>query len=229
MQKGDEGMGMKFLEENLLDHLHRPEFANLQSSLMRKSYGKGEYICQPGVGTNRVFIIDSGRVRVYLGYEDKEFNLGILTRGDIYSTHTGTYVQTLEDTVLLLADVSTFRRQMVGDPEVTKAMVRVLGNILKTSFSIIDGLAFKDVNYRLVALLSNEAQKHGTPVDDGGIRVQINLSVEQIARLVGSTRQTVSTLLNDLARAGLISKPSRGVFLIPDLAALQSVGGMGVL
>jgi len=221
-------MGMKFLEENLLDHLHRPEFSNLQHALIKKSYGKGEYICQPGLGTNQVFIVESGRVRVYLGYEDKEFNLGILTRGDIYSTHTGTYVQTLEDTVLLLADVSTFRRQMVGDPEVTKAMVRVLGNILKTSFSIIDGLAFKDVNYRLVALLANEALKHGTPVNDGGLRVQINLSVEQIARLVGSTRQTVSTLLNDLTRAGLISRPSRGIFLIPDLAALQSVGGLDI-
>lgn len=219
-------MGMKFIEENLLDHLRRPEFANLQSSLIKRSYPKGAFVSQPGIGENSIFIVVSGRIRVYLSYEDKEFNLGILTKGDIYSTHTGTYVQALSEVEIFLTDVNSFRREMVGDPEVTKAMVRVLGNILKASFSIIDGLAFKDVNYRLVALLSNEARKHGVEDQHGSIQVQLELSVEQIARLVGSTRQTVSTLLNDLTRAGLIDRPERGKFIIPDLSALESVGGL---
>jgi CRP-like cAMP-binding protein len=216
---------MKFLKENLLDHLKRPEFAELHASLIRRSHPKGAFVCQPGTDENRVFIVSRGRARVYLGYEDKEFNLGILTKGDIYSTHTGTFVQALDEMEILIADVNTFRQKMVGDPEVTQAMVRVLGNILKTSFSIIDGLVFKDVNARLVALLTNEARRHGTKTDDGGIIVNIDLSVEQIARLVGSTRQTVSTLLNDLSRAGLVTRPERGVFLIPDLLALESVAG----
>jgi CRP-like cAMP-binding protein len=218
-------MEMKFLEENLLDHLKRPEFANLQSSLIRKRYPKGSFICQPGIGESNVFIVISGRMRVYLGYEDKEFNLGILTKGDIFSTHSGTYVQVLSDTELMLTDLKTFRNHMIGDPEVTTAMIRVLGNILKTSFSIIDGLVFRNVNYRLVALLSNEARRHGKEMESGKLYVQIDLSVEQIARLIGSTRQTVSTLLNDLSRAGLIKRPKRGVFIIPDLTALESVDG----
>ena len=217
---------MKFLEENLLDYLERPEFANLRSSLIRKKYPKGSFICQPGIGKNNVFIVVSGKMRVYLGYEDKELNLGILSKGDIFSTHSGTYVQVLADSELMLTDVKTFRRQMVGDPEVTKAMIRVLGNILKRSFSIIDGLAFKDVKYRLMALLSNETRRHGKQMECGKFRVQIDLSVEQIARLVGSTRQTVSTLLNDLNRAGLIERPKRGVFIIPDLTALESIDGL---
>ena len=221
-------MGMKFLEENLLDHLERPEFADLHASLTRKKFCKGSYICQPGGVINQVFIVASGRVRIYLGYEEKEFNLGILTKGDIYSTHTKTYVQALTDSEVLMADVSTFRRQMVGDPEVTKAMVRVLGNILQTSFTIIDGLAFKDVNSRLVALLANEARRHGSVGENGAITVQIDLSVEQIARLVGSSRQTVSTLMNDLIRAGLLERSVRGTYILPNLPALEAVGGVEI-
>lgn len=217
---------MKFLEENLLDHLKRPEFSELLSSLTRKTYVKNTFISQPGLDDNRIFIVSSGRVRVYLGYEDKEFNLGILTQGDIYSTHSGTYLQALSETELLLTDVTTFRQQMVGDPEVGKAMVRVLGNILKTSFSIIDGLVFKDVNYRLVSLLSSEARKHGKVQKSGSLLVTIDLSVEQIARLVGSTRQTVSTLLNDLERAGLLGRPERGKFIIHNIGDLESVAGL---
>lgn len=220
---------MKFLEENLLDHLRRPEFASLLSSLSKRTYPKGAFIAQPDTDLNRIFIIASGQVRVYLGYESKEFNLGILTKGDIYSTHSGAFVQALTEADILLTDVHSFRRHMVGDPEVTKAMVRVLGNILKSSFAIIDGLAFKDVNYRLVALLSNEARKHGVEDDQGGIQFSLDLSVEQIARLVGSSRQTVSTLLNDLLRVNLISKPGKGIFYIPDLASLESVGGIDQL
>lgn len=217
---------MKFLEENLLDHFQRPEFRELYSSLVLTPFAKESYICQPGLGDNKVFIVVSGRVRIYLGYEDKEFNLGILSRGDIYSTHTGTFVQAMTDCEVLMTDVVTFRQRLVGDPEVTKAMVRVLGNILKTSFSIIDGLAFKDVNSRLVALLSNEARKHGVQLQGGSIEVKIDLSVEQISRLVGSTRQTISTLLNDLIKAELIERGARGVFIIPNLSALESVGGI---
>lgn len=217
---------MKFLEENLLDHLQRPEFAELLSSLTTHSYPKGSYISQPGHRENRIFILSSGRVRVYLGYEEKEFNLGILTKGDIYSTHTRTYVQAMEDTELLMTDLATFRQKMSQDPEVTKAMVRVLGNILKTSFSIIDGLVFKDANYRLVALLAGEARKHGK-LTDKGLLVHIDLSVEQIGRLVGASRQTVSTLLSDLARADLLQKSGRGSFLIPDIELLESVAGVG--
>ncbi|THB73106.1 MAG: Crp/Fnr family transcriptional regulator [Desulfobulbaceae bacterium] len=216
---------MKFLEENLLDHLARPEFAELYASLSARKYAKNSFICQPGQGDNMVFIVSSGRIRIYLGFEEKEFNLGILTKGDIYSTHTGTFAQALTSAEVLMTDVATFRQKMVGDAEVTKAMVRVLGNILKTSFSIIDGLAFKDVNARLVAFLSNVARKHGVPHADGGIEIQLDLSVEQIARLVGSARQTVSTLLNDLSKAGLLIKLERGEYLIPDLKALESIGG----
>jgi CRP-like cAMP-binding protein len=216
---------MKFLEENLLDHLQRPEFADLFSALSPRSYSKGAYLSQPGHEENLIFIMASGRVRVYLGYEEKEFNLGILTKGDIYSTHTRTFVQALEDIEILVTDVATFRRKMVKDPEVTAAMVRVLGNILKTSFSIIDGLVFKDANSRLVALLAGEARKHGVE-SEAGINVSIDLSVEQLARLVGSSRQTVSTLLGDLVRAGLLVRSGRGIFIIPDILLLESVGGV---
>ena len=215
---------MKFLEENLLDHLQRPEFAELYASLVKRSYPKGSFICQPESGDNLVFIVAKGRARVYLGYEDKEFNIGILSKGDIYATHTGAFVQSLEEIEVLAADIVTFGQKMLDDPEVTKAMVGILGGMLKNAFSIIEGLVFKDVNSRLVGLLANEAKRHGIPAEEGGIIVKIDLYVEQIALLVGSTRQTVSKFLNELVREGLIKRLARGKFLISDLAALESIG-----
>ena len=214
---------MKFLEENLLDHLQRPEFAELYASLIKRSYPKGSFICRPDSAENQVFVVAKGRARVYLGYEDKEFNIGILSKGDIYSTHTCAFVQSLEEIEVLTADIVTFGKKMLDDPTVTKAMVGILGSMLKNSFTIIEGLVFKDVNSRLIGLLANEAKRHGIPAEEGGIIVKIDLSVEQIALLVGSTRQTVSKLLNKLSREGLIKRLERGRFFISDLAALESL------
>ncbi|MDF7799315.1 Crp/Fnr family transcriptional regulator [Pontiellaceae bacterium B1224] len=214
---------MKFLQEDLLHHLQREEFAELYASLIRRSYSKGAFICHPTNDANRIFIIARGRARAYLGYEDKEFNLGILSKGDIYTTHTRAYVQALDEMEILITDAMTFRRKMLGDPEVAKSMVGVLGSMLSAAFQIIEGLAFKDVNSRLATLLAGEAANHGITNANGEIIIQIDLSVEQIAGLLGSTRQTVSTLLNDLSRQGLIKRLDRGRFLICNLQGLEAI------
>ncbi len=212
---------MKFLDENLIDHLQRPEFAALRESLSTKQVAQNGFICQPDSTDNDIFIVVSGRARVYLGYEDKEFNLAILAAGDLYSTHTGAYVQAMEKMEILLMDAMTFRRHMASSSEVNLAMIKVLGNVLKSSFGIIDGLVFKDATCRLLSLLLNEAKRY-PPQQDGTVVLHINLSVEQIARMVGSSRQTISTQLNRLIRHKLLHKQGRGSFVIPDITALEA-------
>ncbi|MDD2463655.1 MAG: helix-turn-helix domain-containing protein [Desulfobulbus sp.] len=72
----------------------------------------------------------------------------------------------------------------------------------------------------LLSLLLTEAKQH-QPQQDGAVVLHINLSVEQIARLVGSSRQTVSTQLNRLIRQKLLRKQGRGSFVIPDITPLE--------
>jgi len=167
-----------------------------------------------------VFVIATGRVRVYLAYEDKEFTLGILGPGDLYATHAGCYIQAFEDTTLLVTDVQSVKRCMEEIPLFTRTMVRVLGHILQNSFSIIGGLAFKDIYDRLMDYVLTQARENGQP-DGGGVRIRLDLTMEQLARMMGATRQTVSTLLNDMGRAGLMTKKGRGEYLIPDIEALE--------
>ena len=213
-------MGMKFLDTNLLDHLLHPEFEELRTAFRIRSYAAKSLIFSSDETDNLVFIVQSGRARVYLAYEDKEFTLGILGKGDIYSTHSGSFIEALDATELLVMNLATFRTRMVGIPEVTTTMVRVLGNILRNSFSIIDGLVFMDAGKRLTAFLLNEARQSGT-AENGGVSVHIDLPIEQMACLIGATRQTVSTMLNDLARQGLLEKRARGLYFIPDLDLLE--------
>lgn len=210
---------MRFLQENLLDHLKGAEFEQLRASFSARKHNKNSYICTPDSTENRIFIVQSGRARVYLGYEEKEFNLSILSPGDIYSTHTGTFVQALEPMTILVTDIATFLQQMASDSEVNKGMIRVLGNILQSSFGIIDGLVFKDTTCRLLSLLLNEARRQEKE-EDGTVVLHLDLSVEQIGRLIGASRQTVSTQLNKLIKTNVLQKHSRGRFIVPDVDQL---------
>ncbi|XXJ18171.1 Crp/Fnr family transcriptional regulator [Desulfovibrio caledoniensis] len=215
---------MKFTGVNLLDELERREMADLRAVFRKRSVAKGEVVFRPDGDEDLVFVVAKGRVRVYLAYEDKEFTLAILNPGDPYSTHSGCYIQALEDAELLLTDVRSVKRCMAEIPLFTRTMVRVLGHILRNSFSIIGGLAFKDIYNRLMDYILSEARSSGTP-EDGGRLLQLNLTIEQLSQLMGASRQTVSTLLNDMERAGLMFKRGRGIYFIPDLDALARAAG----
>jgi CRP-like cAMP-binding protein len=152
---------MKTLGIDLLSELERPELEAISRTFKARSFPKGSVIYRMDDPQNVVFVIRSGRVRVYLAYEEKEFTLAILGKGDTYSSHAGTYVQSLEDTELLVAGVEEVRRALTEVPEFTRTMVRVLGNILKSAFSIIGSLAFKDIYSRLLEFLLEQARDQG--------------------------------------------------------------------
>jgi CRP-like cAMP-binding protein len=211
---------MNFSPETFLEHFHRPEFSQVHSTFSSRSYSRHAYISQPGNTDNAVFVITKGRVRVYLGHEDKEFNLAILAAGDIFPTHTSAYVQAMEDVEILTAGIAAFQRLMACNQEINGVTIRMLGNMLKTSFAIIDRLVFKKAPCRLLALLLAEAKRQEKG-HDGEIVLDLNLSVEHIAKLVGASRQTVSTEINKLIRNGIVRRKNRRTFIVPDIAALE--------
>ena len=215
---------MKVSNINLLDELERAELSELRAVFNERTFVKGSVIYRPDESENLVFIIARGRVRVYLAYEDKEFTLAILAPGDLYATHAGCYIQAFDDTSLLVSDVQSVKRCMVEIPLFTRTMVRVLGHILQNSFSIIGGLAFKDIYNRLMDFILREARESGVP-ENSGLLLKLDLTTEQLAQVVGATRQTVSTLLNDMVRAGLMEKRGRGEYFIPNPEELERAAG----
>lgn len=208
---------------DILSTLKQPGLEELAGCFQTRSYVRKTQIFLPQNREDLIFIVASGRARLYLAYEDKEFTLAILERGDVYSTHTRAYVSALEDTRLLCAETAQVRRYMLALPEFTGAMVRVLGEVLKHSTSIIDDLAFHDVQTRLVRFLRFVVSQSGQLQPGGGMLVNLGLTTEQLASLLGTTRQTLSTMLNALEREGRMELRGRGSIFIPDMAALGPV------
>ena len=211
---------MKLTELDLQRIFNSSEHGELFKDFKVQRFSKKTLIYSPYEERNLIFIVKSGRLRVFLSYEEKEFTLAILETGDIFSTHTQAFVQALDGAEIMICETMAFQRQLFAVPEVSLIMVRVLGELLKNSISTIEGLAFKDVRRRLLEYLIEVESDRGRHTSAGSV-VELGVSTEDIALLVGTTRQTISQILNDLIKNNIVEKINRRTLLIKDLAALK--------
>ena len=154
-------MKTKFSTINLLEELRSNEYDQLCSDFSETTYSKGQLIYAPEHNWDLVFIIKQGKVRIYLAMEDKEFSLALLGPGDLYATHTRAHVTAVEDVTLLTMPTDKFHGYMMTHPALSRTIIRILGELLVQSFSIIDNLVFKDISSRLVDFFLHEAVESG--------------------------------------------------------------------
>lgn len=192
----------------------------LLAGFTRRELPKGYLLSAPGNQSDQVFIVRAGRLKVYLAGENRELSLGFLETGDIYTTHTPTYVRTVAPTSIWLAETRVFARKLAGDPSITPVMMRVLGRLLNDAVALVEDLAFREVPARLARFFIGLAKRRGQP-QDGGWLVPVDLGTQDIAELLGATRQTISALINQWEREGLIQRFGRRSYIIPSLDALS--------
>ncbi|MHB8132054.1 MAG: Crp/Fnr family transcriptional regulator [Mobilitalea sp.] len=212
---------MRIFNQSLIEIIDSPEYSGLLSIFHEKNYKKKHIIFHPNHTENNVFIVKKGRIRVFLCFNDKEFTLSILEAGDIFSTHTRAYTQALEDCTLLVGKTEDFGKIMFNNPAFTMNTITILGDLLKNSISIITNLVFKETSMRLKEYLLTAAEEKGIACEKG-IKVQIGQDTGQIAMIIGASRQTVSTLMNELYRSEVLERVDRKTIIIRDIEKLKS-------
>lgn len=208
---------------DLLQALQQTE---LLQSLHRRRLAEGELLGSPHSERDSVFIISSGRIRVFLAFEDKEYTLTYLEEGDIYSTHSGAYLQAMRPTEVLTGTTQDMLGRVCTLPTAVPIIIRVLGRTLANSMQLIEDLAFRDVEGRLARFLHGMLVRKGI-VQGDDILLALDLNTEDIARLLGTTRQTLSSHINKLAREGVLSRAGNGSFLIHQPLALLDLSQRG--
>jgi len=110
---------------------------------------------------------------------------------------------------------------MATHPALSKTVIRILGEMLKQSFSIIDSLVFKDIKQRLTDFFLYEAEHNGQK-SQRGVTVKLDLTTTQLAAIIGSTRQTVSTIISAMLKEGVLEKEHRSIYIIPHIDLLRN-------
>ena len=211
---------------DFMQFLESPEGAGLLGEFAPRRYGRGQLVSAPGSGASRVFLVRSGRVRIHLADEQRELTLAFLEPGDLFTTHTPTFVTAVEPTELAFIEARRFSARLAQAPAAVATIMRVLGTLLGNTIGIVENLAFRDARQRLAHFLIDSARRRGCATVDGCGQaawvVPLRMSLTDIALLLGSRRQTVSAVLGEMQREGLVRRQGRQQLLIPDLARLEA-------
>jgi CRP-like cAMP-binding protein len=100
-----------------------------------------------------------------------------------------------------------------GRPEVAKALLAALAQRLRRTNEHLADLVFTDVPGRVAKALLDLAARFGRPVEDG-VMVSHDLTQEELAQLVGASRETVNKALADFASRGWLKLEARAVLLL---------------
>ena len=100
-----------------------------------------------------------------------------------------------------------------GRPEVARHLLRALARRLRRTNEALADLVFSDVPGRVAKALLDLSERFGRPTDDG-LRVAHDLTQEELAQLVGASRETVNKALADFASRGWLRLEARAVVLL---------------
>lgn len=199
------------------------EFDTLLQEFRKRSLTANSILSYPQDEDNRVFYLASGRLRVFLNYGDKVFTLALLNPGDIYCTHTRAYVEAIEESEVYVCDLQTFSRRLQQHPQLVGIVTRVLSTTLAGCIDTIENLAFRDVRSRFACFLLSQLPDQASstaPVID------LPLSIELLAQSIGTSRQTLSTLISNLQKSGIVQRQAKGQLLILNKEKLQEAASL---
>lgn len=192
-----------------------------------RAYKKGEYIYMPEEPSDALYMVVGGKVKVGAYSPDgKEITKSILTQGDIFGElalvgeeHRRDFAVTLHDTELCMLPKADMQQLMQQDPALCQQVVQLLGYRLARMEQRLEALVFKDSRTRVIEYLRSLAQEKGQQI---GYEIEVRgiLTHQEMANLTATSRQTVTTVLNELRRDNVITFNRRRL-LIRDLDKLH--------
>ncbi|GAB2665405.1 cAMP-activated global transcriptional regulator CRP [Gordonia jinhuaensis] len=194
--------------------------AALTKELQPVDFPRGHVIFHEGEPGDRLYIILSGKVKLgrhspdgrenlltIMGPSDMFGELSIFDPGPRTSSAT-----TVTEVRAVSMDRDALRKWIADRPEIAEQLLRVLARRLRRTNNNLADLIFTDVPGRVAKQLLQLAQRFGTQ-ENGALRVTHDLTQEEIAQLVGASRETVNKALADFAQRGWIRLEGKSVLI----------------
>ncbi len=190
-------------------------------------FSKGELVFGMGDPATGIFIIRAGRVKVHRLWADgREITLGIAGKGDIFGEEAlvsqegfTTFAEALERSSIFFLRREDIMAEIAKRPALATALMQITGERPIAAQRQVENLAFRRVTSRVADLLINLAQYEA--IDrQSEIVIRPQLTHQQMASLVGTTRETFTSTLSKLAHLNIIRSKRRTLYIL-DLPALR--------
>lgn len=205
---------------SLFEKVDEAELGRLTRLLVPRQVTKDTRIVTRGEPGDSMFIIAKGRVKVmFYGENSREVILTILKEGEFFGemslldglTRSANVVAT-EDSTLLILRRDSFAEHMQKSPATALNIMAELSRRLRRADEIIGNLSTLDVYGRVAHIMIDLAKRDGEETE-AGILIRERPTQQDIASMIGTSRETVSRVLSEFQRRGFVEMRGREILL----------------
>ncbi|UUX96899.1 Crp/Fnr family transcriptional regulator [Aquabacterium sp. J223] len=203
----------------LFSMLTSDQAQSIADSVVKRRYRRGELIVEQGRKSNALFILLNGRARVLTAdSRGREVILAVMQAGDYVGEmslidnepHSATVRAEVQTDMLVLGRIE-FSRCLPESTSLAYGILRGLVSRLRAADRQIESLALLDVYGRVARTLLDMAE------EDNGIKIIRNkVSRQDMAKIVGASREMVSRVMKDLEERGVIETQENGSVILKE-------------
>lgn len=210
----------------LLSGLSEVEMKTINAAARSLRKERGEFVYMPGDRANSVYFLKKGRIKLsVLSDSGKEIAIDIIQAGEMFGefalideSERSNMTQALDDVTILVFNKHDFVSLLKSQSNLALNYIRMVGDRRRRMEKKLSDITSKDVPARVCELL-HELSASELPAGIGH-QYLIPLMHQDLASLIGASRQTITSVLNDLMRRGFIEL-GRGWIRIKSLTDLQ--------
>lgn len=216
-------------EVDLFAGLATAELKEISRTLPMQTCSVGGLVTSPDDEDERLYIVKRGRVRLYrLTPDGRQLTLEILDKGRIVGRMswlgqdlTDVYAEAVEDALICSFTPAELQRLIDRFPSVGLNIIRYLADRLAASEREREIMAFRSVEQRLAVRLLELVERFGRP-EDGATAIDARLTQQELADMIGTSRETLATTVGSLRQRGVLDMYSQRVVVL-DLDRLREI------
>ena len=205
----------------LFDGLDDESARALRRQMLDVKLSRGEHLFMEGQDGDRLYVVMDGKLKLTRAAADGRENLlSVVGPGEMFGelslfdprprTSSAVAVTDARLAALAHADLLSW---LTGRPDVALHLLRALARRLRRANDVVADLVFTDVPGRVAKNLLDLAARFGEQERDG-LHVHHDLTQEELAQLVGASRETVNKALADFAARGWLQISARSVLIL---------------
>ena len=215
----------------LFDGISPSDMQEMEKITRMEEVKKRQPLYLTGDPSRNVYLLKRGHVKIAnTAPSGKEVTFDILEPGEVFGeldamedAPRSTSAEALDDALICVIPRKDFDQYLAMHPNVTIKLTKLIGLRIKKIQSRVEDLVFRDVPARLAHLLSELGKTEGV-ADKQGIRLKVKLTHQEMANLIGCSRETVSTTIGQFRDDGLIQMDGRTITIVNEKGLSKLLG-----
>ena len=212
---------------DIFEPLSAEEIEGLNGQLSDIHLEPGEIFYTPQDRSERLFLLQKGRVRIYKTTDSREFTLAMVDEGTVFGEMALTaqqlreaYAQAMEASEVSIMRREDLERLILDKPEVGLQIAHLLSERLRRYETRLEDITLKGVSARLASLIALLLESEGVVTGQHRLKIPTHYTHQHLGTMIGTNREAVTRAFAQLQDEGIVELKRRLIY-VADVETLR--------